>query len=1179
MPTVDSRELSLRQRLLLLTMVTSGIGILLGCMGFLMYDMHTARNHKEEEIRSTADVIATNTTAALAFDDPQDSETVLQALSTRPRIRMGVLYRPDGAFFASYVRADLKGKVHEPPRPPDGIAWSKEKLTYTSPVILNNRQVGSLYVESGLSDLHERLQRFELVTVLIAVASLLMVYLLTTALQRNITKPILDLAEMARSVAAEKSYSLRAPSLSGRELHQLSADFNHMLDEIEHRDAALKEARDALELRVAARTKELEAEVKQRDRSENELQRRTTFLHTLIANSPLAIAVVEMYGQIGLVNPAFEKMFGYTSEEAIGLTIYELIYPASLTAEEIDKGRKELQQQPMHLRTKRRRKDGVMVDVELDLAAVPMENGQEGVLAIYHDISQRVAAERALRKSEELFRALSEAAPIGIFVADGEGNCNYANSRMMEMFGIDSEKVKGKGWFSRIHPEDRQRVLHEFIEATRRDSLYVSRHRLVRDTGQIIRVEAAARAIPHIGGTRKDYVGVVQDVTEKYESAERLREAKEAAETASRAKSEFLANMSHEIRTPMNGILGMTELALDTELQPDQREFLEMVKSSANTLLGIIDDILDFSKIEAGRMHLETVPFSMLDCIESALQPLAVAAHQNGLEVSWSLQGEIPEVLLGDVTRLRQVLINLVGNAIKFTKRGEVSLRAERLPAAGPAIPIRIKISDTGIGIPKEKHQQIFEAFAQADSSTTREFGGTGLGLTISSRLVQLMGGKIELESEPGKGTTFAVTIPFEAGEAEKDSRSAEAEPKLAQQKVLVVDDSEINRNLLLHLLPQWGMKVTCAQNGCEALKIFRENLQQRAPFPLVLLDQNMPGMDGYYYAEKLRLMASKEQTAIVMLSSAPGLADQERLKKLGIARRLSKPLRRSTLREAIRHALKLPAAAEEAAILASDRKVSRGLRMLLAEDNRVNQNLAVRLLEKMGHRVTLAANGREAVELFKRGGFDLMLMDIQMPVMSGVEATREIREHERATGGHIPIIAMTAHAMAGDAKKYLASGMDGYVSKPVRTSLLRAEIHRLAMPDHAKVGKTATEGEKIIPRTFIDFAELLARVENDRELMRDLLAIFKEEFPRHYQALRAAVESRDAKQVASEAHTLKGMLANLAAREAAEVAARLEQLGRNGETERFQESIAAFDNIAEELLQQADACMAEVSV
>jgi two-component system sensor histidine kinase/response regulator len=400
----------------------------------------------------------------------------------------------------------------------------------------------------------------------------------------------------------------------------------------------------------------------------------------------------------------------------------------------------------------------------------------------------------------------------------------------------------------------------------------------------------------------------------------------------------------------------------------------------------------------------------------------------------------------------------------------------------------------------------------------------------------------------------------------------------MLSERALVVDDNEINRNLLMKVLPQWGLQTTCAANGREALQLFRKSLEEGAPFSVVLLDQNMPGMDGYEVAGEIRQLARKKQPVIVILSSAPAQVEPALLKQLGIERSLIKPLRRATLYEAIRHGLKLPASSGLTPSPGNELGKPRGLRLLLVEDNRVNQKLAMRQLEKIGHQVTLAVNGKEAIALLKPNSFDLVLMDIQMPVMGGVEATQVIREAERQSGGHIPIIAMTAHAMAGDAEKYLSVGMDGYVSKPVRAGLLRAEIDRLARPALAETRGPTQREEEYIAKTVIDLPALLTRVENDRELVRDLLLIFKQEFPRRLEALREAVESLDGEKVAAEAHTLKGMLSNLAAGPAAIAAARLEQLGRSREVSKFQEACDSFESISKELLLQLDTSMAEVS-
>jgi two-component system, sensor histidine kinase and response regulator len=1053
MPSRIIRELSLRQRLLFLTLVTSGLGIVLGCTAFLAYDMHAARTEKVEGLKSTSELVGYNSAAALTFDDPVSGSKILEALKVHPHIRLGVLYHKDGKFFAAYARKDLEGNVVYPEKKHQGIVWGKSQLSYTAPVYLYSQDVGWLYLEADVNDLSERLRSFELLSILIACSCLLLVYALTAALQRSISGPIRELAGVARAVAAEKRYSLRAPPLSGKEIRQLSADFNHMLEEIENRDRALTEARDTLEIRVVARTNELEDEVNERRR-----------------------------------------------------------------------------------------------------------------------------AEEALQQSEQLFRNLSAAAPVGIFLSGEDGNCLYVNPNWCDMVGMNLVEAMGTGWQKAVHPEDLDRVRDEFQQAARSGKRFHSTYRCKTKKGGVVLVEVVARAVSEEGRSGQNYIGIVQDVTERFEAANRLKEAKEAAEAASRAKSEFLANMSHEIRTPMNGILGMTELALDTELTPEQKEYLGMVKTSAESLLGILNDILDFSKIEAGKLELESTPFSVLDCIENALQPLASSAQKKGLELTWCAKGEIPDSLMGDPTRLRQILINLGGNAIKFTKKGEVSVSAELVSHPGETTLIRFAVSDTGIGIPKEKHEQVFDAFSQADSSTTREFGGTGLGLSISARLVRMMQGEIGLESEPGKGSSFFFTLPFGTA-ACTDSASPIVYSDLEGKSVLVVDDNEINRELLLRLLPRWGLQPVAAEGGSEALAVFERNLGGGTPFPIILLDQNMPQMDGYEVAAQIRKMAPPAGTAILILSSSPNAADQQRADALGIARRLVKPLRRAVLLEAMLQAFKSTAASRAGDQSAGPAPSRSHLRLLLVEDNRVNQTLAIRILEKMGHHVTLAVNGREAVELVQKSEFDLVLMDIQMPVMSGIEAVQKIREGEADIKTRVPVIAMTANAMTGDAEKYRRAGMDGYVSKPIRTEFLRQEIDRLTGPrrqmeDHIMQPDNANHQQH---DAAFDFSELLTRVDNDRELLVDLLTIFKQEFPRHLQGLRDAVATGEPAHIAVASHTLKGMLSNLAASRATKLAALIEQLARQGQAHDFANLLSDFEAEAETLLPQLEAYVAEV--
>jgi signal transduction histidine kinase/DNA-binding response OmpR family regulator len=515
--------------------------------------------------------------------------------------------------------------------------------------------------------------------------------------------------------------------------------------------------------------------------------------------------------------------------------------------------------------------------------------------------------------------------------------------------------------------------------------------------------------------------------------------AKEVAEAASRAKSEFLANMSHEIRTPLNGVMGMTDLALDTHLTAVQREYLETVKMSADSLLTVINDILDFSKIEAGKVDLEAVDFNLRDCLETSLKTLAVRADEKGLELLCEVAPEVPEVVRGDAGRLRQVIINLAGNAIKFTDKGEVALKVQVEAATEHDRTLWLTVADSGIGIPQEKLELIFDPFCQADSSTTRKYGGTGLGLTISSRLVGMMGGRIWAESEVGKGSQFHFTARVGIADTKVIEIGAIAPPEILRAvRVLVVDDNRTNRRILEGMLGRWEMKSSSVADGKEALTKLSDAQEAGEPFALILMDMHMPGMDGFELIERIRHGPHASTATIMMLTSAGHRGDAARCQELGVAAYLLKPIRQSELREAI--ARLLGAREKKGAIplitrysLQDAREPGTSLRILLAEDNPVNQRLASHLLEKRGHSVVVAANGREALEALKKGRFDLMFMDVQMPVMDGFEATRAIRKLEVGSGIRLPIVALTAHAMKGDREKCMAAGMDGYLTKPIR--------------------------------------------------------------------------------------------------------------------------------------------------
>ena len=696
---------------------------------------------------------------------------------------------------------------------------------------------------------------------------------------------------------------------------------------------------------------------------------------------------------------------------------------------------------------------------------------QAGNESLRREILERVRAEDSLKSSEQRLALVFQGSNDGLFDWNIKTNEVFFSPRWKEMLGYTDGVENNIEWLATLyHPEDRdaaENQLKDYLE--RRVPSYSAEYRLKCKDGSYKWVLSRGQAIWETNDVAIRLAGSQADITGRKLNEVELISAKEQADFANLAKSEFLANMSHEIRTPMNGILGMTELVLDTVLTVEQREHLGLVRLSAESLLLIINDVLDFSKIEAGKMELELIPFDLREGLGETMMALSFRAHEKGLELVYEVQPEVPEALLGDPGRIRQILVNLVGNAIKFTEHGEIFVRVDEQSPGSATTELHFAVKDTGVGIPVEKQEKIFEAFSQADGSMTRKYGGTGLGLTISVRLVEMMGGRVWLESQPGQGSTFHFTVHL----AVQDAASARPIPLQPEQlrdlHALIVDDNFTNRRVLHGMLTRWGMRPTSVEGGRAALQALEIAKSTGHPFPLILLDGQMPDMDGFALAEQIQKDPGLLAVTIMMLTSAGHLGDAARCRELGISAYLVKPIRQTELLDGICQVLNKVSTPKNLPLvtrhtLHEDKHRSR---VLLAEDNAVNQTLAVRLLEKLGYSVIAAGNGVEAVQAFENNQFDVVLMDIQMPEMDGFEATAAIRAKEELTGRHVPIIAMTAHAMKGDQERCISAGMDGYVSKPIRTSELFSTLERmLSNKDSAPANDSANVLDPIIGGT-----------------------------------------------------------------------------------------------------------------
>jgi PAS domain S-box-containing protein len=1159
---------TLKAKLLGMSIVTTGTALVAACSVMAGYDYVVVRRALVTDTRTYANIIAGNSTAAISFGDDKDASQILGSLQAEKHIVSASVFDASGKRLATYLRDPNAAAPNAVDLVPGAYCFSGDTLEVSCPVEMNGQVIGSVFVRSDLDALRALVRGYVFVMIVVILGAMV----IATSLKRRVIKVILGslqhLSVTAEQISTQRNYAMRAKKTSDDELGTLVDCFNTMLDQIQERDGQLQYAKE---------------------NAERESRARGVILDTAMD----AIVTFDAENAVSSWNPQAVAMFGWEKEEAIGLKIDEAIIAPEYRAAYLRTVNGYRTSAPGPLLNNRieiiaKRRTGEEFPAELSITPAETQGGYL-FTAFIRDITERKQAENERHRLTENIRLLLDSTGEGIYGIDVFGNCSFVNNAAAKLLGYSVEEMLGQNMHHLVHHHHPDGSAYDASGCPIARSFKEGTHCRVDDEvfwrrdGAAIPVEYSAFPI-RSGAKVLGSVVTFADITERKRAEAELLKAKEGAESASLAKSEFLARMSHEIRTPLNGVVGMIDLLAATELSDAQQRYARLARTSADALLSVISDILDFSKIEAGKVEIEATEFDLRELLETLIEMLSPAAAKKRLELACFLRPDVPARLIGDPTRIRQVLTNLINNALKFTSKGCVSVCAVVDRVEPDGVVIRVDVEDTGIGVPADRLTRLFKSFSQVDTSTTRKFGGTGLGLAISKALVELMGGEIGVHSQEGKGTTFWFTIKLRQVQINHDlpapGRSAEF---LRNVRVLVAESEPLHRRILSQHLEGWLSASSAIVPIESARDLMRQAAAEGKPFAVALIscgNEQWKALVADIQAEP-PLRATK----LVGMLDIDDRSDGTIFAQSGFFARLHRPLTQSRVLDTIASAtVQRPArqnAANAAPEKASRSAALKGLHLLVAEDNEMNQFVTQETLSRAGCTCDIVADGALAVEAVQRHRYDAVLMDCQMPGMDGLEATRLIRQREAATVGsrRVPIIALTADAIQGDREKCLAAGMDDYVTKPIELDALFTAIGGVmkaasiadAAPkppappanpaDHPVIAKPEASPPAL--EKPIDIEALLARCMSDVGFVRMTLEKFQQRAIEDVELLRRGAAAGDAGGVKRLAHKLKSVAAHVAAGPLRKIVFEIEQAGARQDLEFITRQLAILDEEA----------------